>query len=230
MSPETDAAPLRIGGYAAYTSPIPAALPTRLRAIAMEREAREALEHDEAEAEERAREALELMVEAFLLDRSENRDCFAAAHSLGREVNLRFGCPWSFDTDRDTYENACGVLALHNRFGLSPGGPTVGCCSICRAGDFECDHVPGRRYDGERAHRVITQFDLREISLVTVPRDPRCYRVHFPKSRQEVERLRGRPLGPGDQPVCEHCRDCPGGEGPSAEDLDPDSWDPLPEG
>ena len=230
MPTESESFPLLIGGYAAYTSPIPDALPARLAAVATAEAAAVAIGKGETGAEEQGRQALELLVEAFLLDRGANRDCFTLAHRLGGEIERRFGCPWTFDPGRDAYENACGVLALHNRFGLSPGGPTVGECSICGAGDFECDHVPGRRYGGERAHRVITEFDMREISLVSVPRDPRCYRVHFPKSRQEVEHRHGGPLRPGEKPICTHCRECTGSEGPGADDLDPSRWKPLPEG
>ena len=219
-----------IAGYAAYTSPVPPAGATRARGIAMAGAAGAAMAAGSADAEEQARAALEVLVDAFLLNRRGNRDCFDRAHALGRTINRRFGCAWSFDAERNVYENTCGVLALHNRLGLSPGGPTVGACSICGASDFQCDHVPGRRYEGRFCQRVIVEFNLEEISLVTVPRDPRCYRVHFPKPREEVERLRGRPLRRGEQPLCSHCEGCAGIEGASEEDLDPSRWDSLPQG
>jgi len=180
------------------------------------------------DAEAKARAALELLVDAFLIDRRANRDCFARAHVLGMRISRTFGCRDSFDPDQDHYVNACGVLALHNRFGLSPGGPTVGCCSICGAGDFECDHVPGRTYNGAICHRVVTEFDVREISLVRVPRDPRCFRIMRPRTRTEVEATPDDQLAPGELPVCRHCEGCSGRFGARDDDLDPSRWGRLP--
>jgi hypothetical protein len=220
----------RIAGYAAYTSPVPIPAETRTRGIVMASTARAAIRRGEADAESQARAALEVLVDAFLVDRRGNRDCFLRAHALGRRISLRFGCRWRYDPDSDAYSNSCGVLALHSRFGLSPGGPTVGACSICGARDFECDHVPGRRYDGRYCQRIIMEWDVREVSLVPIPRDPRCFRVHFPISRAEVEKFKGGPLRPGECPVCDHCLVCDGIRGPSEEDLDPSTWPPLPVG
>jgi hypothetical protein len=189
---------------------------------------RNAIKAGAADAEVQARAALEILVDAFLVDRQGNRDCFARAHALGRRVNLTFGCHASYDSDSDCYGNDCGILALHSRFGLSPGGPTVGICTVCGAGDFECDHVPGRLYEGQVCRRVIREWDVREVSVVSVPHDPRCYRINRVETRDVVERALGRALKEDELPECRHCQECRGT--PSTDDLDPSRWTALPRG
>jgi hypothetical protein len=210
-----------ISGYVAYFEPLRP--PHELRA-----EAEELIEQAAAAAprlaESLQRSALERLVDAFLIDRRGHAECFSAAHVLGRDIVQRFGCPLTFDAERQAWILRCGVLALHSRLGLSPGGPTIGECSICGAGDFECDHVNGELYDGERCYRLITRFDLKEISLTPRPHDPRCYRLDTVVSTREVERRHGGPLAAGESPVCEHCATCPGAEGPADDDLNPGAW------
>ncbi len=229
MSAETGDDALRIAGYGAYFTPLPPPNALSAKALAMALQAEAALVADEADAEQRARSAIEILVDAFLADRKGNRACFAIAHKLGRTLGRRYGCPLQLDAEAGTYTNACGILALHSRIALSPGGPAFAECSICGAGDFECDHVPGRIYDGKPCFRKIVDWHIEEVSLVRVPRDPRCYRVRRLTTVSEVEEARGRPLLPGERPVCEHCQDCYGVDGPSEEDLDPASWPDLPE-
>ena len=106
--------------------------------------------------------------------------------------------------------------------GLSPGGSTLGQCSICGAGDFECDHVNGEVYDGARCFRVITRFDLTEVSLVSRPYDPRCYKLDKVIPVSEVERQLGRRPGPGESLACEHCQACVGA--PTDDELNPTAW------
>ncbi len=212
---------LRIAGYAAYFEPLQP--PAVLKADAESLIAR-ARSVPPTEAEPPLRAAIERLVDAFLVDRRGHADCFAAAHTLGREVLERFGCHFMLDPKGESWSMQCGVLALHSRIGLSPGGSTLGRCSVCGASDFECDHVPGEIYAGEPCHRVIVRFDVNEISLVQKPYDPRCYRVYSPIPVPEMERIQGRPLAQGEVPLCEHCGACPGAQGPTEEDLNPDSW------
>lgn len=224
----TDPRVLHVVGHAAYFSPPPLPKPAREAGIEASRVARSAARNGEADAEDRAREALELLVDAFLVDRVGNSDCFARAHALGLWINRRFGCQESYDSEGDSYVNKCGVIALHSRIALSPGGTTTGSCSICGAGDFECDHVSGRIYDGERCRWTIVEWNLAEISLVRVPYDPRCYRIAVPRTKAEVEAALGKKLAPGELPACRHCAVCKGRYGPSENDLDPSRWGDLP--
>jgi hypothetical protein len=223
MSDQVDDTPdgYVISGYVAYFEPLRP--PDELRA-----EADELVEQAAAAAprlaESLQRSALELVVDAFLVDRRGHPECFSAAHLLGRNILQRFGCPFTFDAERQAWVLRCGVLALHSRLGSSPGGPTIGECSICGAADFECDHINGKVYDGERCHRLITRFDLKEISLTPRPHDPRCYRLDTVISAREVERRHGGPLALGETPVCEHCATCTGAQGPTDEDLNPEAW------
>jgi hypothetical protein len=221
---------LLVSGYAAYFEAPPNPVALAARALAAATRAERAMAASEPDGERLGRTAIELLVDAFLLARRENRACFTLAHRLGRNLSQRYGCRWSYDGEKRVFKNECGILtALHSRVGLSPGGVAFSVCSICGAGDFECDHVPGRDYEGERCMRTITDWRLDEISLVRIPRDPRCYRIGHPVSLADAERRHGGPLGPGERPVCEHCRECYGIEGPSEADLDPTSWPGLPE-
>lgn len=230
MSAKATGGELKIAGYAAYFEPLPSPKLLSTRGMAMTLRAEAALAASDPDAERLARSAIEVLVDAFLADRRGNRACFTLAHKLGQAVNQRFGCRWMYDADSESYSNACGVLALHSRIAVSPGGPAFSICSICAAGDFQCDHVPGRVYQGQRCFREITEWRIEEISLVRIPRDPRCYRVHTPVSKREAERAKGGPLEPDERPICEHCRDCYGTRGPTEEDLDPSAWPDLPDG
>jgi hypothetical protein len=208
-----------IAGRVAYYEPLRP--PDALIAEA-DRLVAEATEAKLPGAEGLLREALERLVDAFLVDRRGHAESFTAAHALGRQIVERFGCPFSFEPDGQIWRLRCGVLALHSRIGLSPGGPTIGQCSICAAGDFECDHLNGQVYDGKRCYRLITRFDLKEVSLTPRPYDPRCYRLDDIRSAREVERAHNGPLAPGESLVCEHCLECSGS--PREDDLDPASW------
>jgi hypothetical protein len=179
-----------ISGYAAYFEPLRP--PDELTA-----EADELIEKAAAAeprlAESLQRSALERLVDAFLVDRRGHAESFSAAHLLGREILQRFGCPFTFDAEREVWILRCGVLALHSRLATSPGGSTIGECSICGAADFECDHVNGEVYDGKRCHRIITRFDLREISVTPRPHDPRCYRATNRRASPSARTVFGLP-------------------------------------
>ena len=85
--------------------------------------------------------------------------------------------------------------------------------------------INGEVYDGERCYRLITRFDLKEISLTPRPHDPRCYRLDTVISARAVEREHGGPLAAGEFPVCEHCASCRGVQGPTGcNDLNPEAW------
>jgi len=72
---------------------------------------------------------------------------------------------------------------------------------------------------------MVDEVDLDEISYVSSPEDPRCYRVEQSISDQEVEAQLGRPLMDSEVPECLHCPECHGvTEGPKPEDLDPELW------
>lgn len=175
------------------------------------------------------RQAIESLVDAFLVDRRGNAGCFARAHRIGALVENQFRCSHRFDPETRSFSIDCGIHALHRRSGVSFGGNVLTECSICSAAEFDCEHVPDETYDGKRCFRRVTRWDAKEVSFVKVPADPRCYRVTFPMSVADAERLKGARLAPGDRPLCTHCRTCPGAAAPAAEDLDPSTWPDLPE-
>lgn len=177
-------------------------------------------QNERTRAEKLYRRAIERLVDAFLVDRRRQQEAFVVAHRVGRQVLDTFGCPMRSDDGGANWETRCGILALHQRIGSSFGGPTSGQCSICGAEDFECVHVPGRRYGDDWYVREIYNVDLREVSYVSFPGDPRCYRTEALVSRAEVEKAYGGPLPAGVVPECTHCVDCRGAkDGPA-----PKTW------
>jgi hypothetical protein len=213
---------LQITGYAAYFEPLLAASEYVHRGQELDTAANEARKARAPNAEQLARDAIENHVNAFLVDRRRQAASFSEAHRIGREVNTQYGCPLRH-ADGGGWIVECGVLALHSRIGASIAGVSRGRCSICGASDLGCLHVPGRVYDGVRCVRQVYEQDLREISYVPLPDDPRTYRMEAPVSDTEVVRARGRALLPGEVPMCTHCATCAGI--PTAEDLDPALWD-----
>jgi hypothetical protein len=220
--------PVRIAGYFAYFEPRLTASQHREDGLAMLRSGVDKVKYNQPDAEIALRGSIEHFVEAFLHNRVGNADLFALAHRVGALVEKAYGCYWTHADEKGEWINACPVLALHSRIGASWGGVTRGRCSICNADDFQCDHVPGVRYGGVLCFREVYRVDLEEVSLTPHPEDPSTYRVHYPKTDAEVEALRGRPLRPGERPVCMHCQDCPGRQGPQPEDLNPALWPELP--
>jgi len=84
-------------------------------------------------------------------------------------------------------------------------------CSICGEDPWTCPHVPGQTYDGKRMVPVITKANFFEVSVVSRPdfNDARFMSQGLP--RAEVEAAIGRPLLPGDRPICNRCTTpCPG--------------------
>ena len=219
---------LRLSGYAVYYEPLRPAPVHARRARRLRYEAGMAERAGEPHAEQLYREAIERFVDAFLIDRAGHAACFTDAHAIGRHVAERYGCPMK-DAGDGYWTIGCGVLALHRRLGASWAGSTIGRCSVCGAGDLECDHVPGRWYDGVHCHRIVYEADLRDISLVPFPDDPRTYRTEVARTPREIRAARGRPLRRGEIPLCAHCTvGCDGADrGPREEDVDQSLW-PAP--
>jgi hypothetical protein len=217
---QMDGAPVYISGVALYEGePRPDSAALRRRGQRRAVHGLVLLECAPRRAEAILRDAIEDLVDAFLLDRSRNADLFARAHQLGALVEQTFSCAWATDRDRDTLVNDCGILALHSRLGLSPGGTTWGRCSLCGAKDFMCDHIPGAVYAGEQCIRNVERWDPEEVSMTQTPREPRCFRTLAHVKKSYARRVGGSSPG-----RCWHCRTCTGRAAPSPEDLDPSQW------
>jgi len=216
---------IRISGYAVYYEPLRPAPVLARKARRLCHEAGVAERAGDPRAEQLYREAIEHFVDAFLIDRPGHAVCFTEAHAIGRHVAERYGCAMKHAGD-GYWTAPCGVLALHRRLGASWAGPTIGQCSVCRAGDLECDHVPGRWYEGVHCHRIVVEAELRDISLVPFPDDPRTYRTEIARTPREIRAVRGRPLRRGEVPLCTHCTEsCDGADrGPREGDVDQSLW------
>lgn len=217
---------LTLSGSAVFYEPLMTGSGYVKRARRARYEAIQAEQHAPESAERWYREAIERFVDAFLVDRVGFAWCFTEAHRLGAYVRNAYECPVS--REQKGWIRRCGVLALHQRVGMSIAGTSRGTCSLCGAGDFECEHVPGRLYGGQRCIRNVDDHDLREISLVQFPADPRCYRVQTTIPFSEMNQRLGHKLREGEYPICDHCLTCYGGiDGPSIEDVDQTMWEPL---
>lgn len=217
----------RFSGYAAYFEPLHSGAWLAEDGQRLLAEALRAERISSPSAEKLFRAAVERLVDAFLVDRSGQAECFTVAHAVGHHLAVSYGCPMTSDDD-GYWLAKCGVLALHQRLGASFAGPSVGRCSVCGAGDFGCEHLPGERYDGAHCHRVVHTVELQEISLVQFPDDPRCYRVEIPVTPRQVREARRRPLRQGEVLSCTHCLTCRAIEdGPTREDIDQSVWPRL---
>lgn len=47
-------------------------------------------------------------------------------------------------------------------------------CNICQKDVRACEHLNGKLYNGVMCSSVAEKFELRSVSLVRIPRDPRC--------------------------------------------------------
>ncbi len=47
-------------------------------------------------------------------------------------------------------------------------------CSICQKDIRACTHIKGRWYDGKICRGIAEDIEMKTISIVTVPKDPRC--------------------------------------------------------
>jgi hypothetical protein len=216
---------IRLSGYAVYYEPLRPAPVLARQARRLRYEAGMAERAGDSRAEQLYRDAIERFVDAFLVDRSGHAGCFTDAHAIGRYVTERYGCPMKHIGD-GYWTMPCGVLALHRRLGSSWAGPAISRCSVCGAGDLECDHVPGRWYDDVHCHPIVYRAEMREVSLVPFPDDPRTYRTEIARTPREIRAARGRPLRRGEVPLCMHCTDdCDGADrGPREEDVDQSLW------
>jgi hypothetical protein len=151
---------LLVSGIAAYRHAPPPPKVQRRIANRAAFEAHLLLRGDPTQAEPALRRAIELLVDAFLLDRAGNADCFSRAHRLGSEAEHRFGCS-SRQDEHGNWVNECGVLALHSRVGQSVGGVIHTECSICGSSAFGCEHVEGEEYDGQRCMHVVHEWGCR---------------------------------------------------------------------
>lgn len=175
----------------------------------------------EGAAEHAYRRAIELLTEAFLLDRHGQADCFAHAHRAGEEVNALVGCPYEYDAASAQYRMSCPVFALHAYFGTSIAWSLSTACSICGARAFECQHAPGDEYEGQ-----VCSFQpdgvLNWDHLALTPNPDFSYTWHWPKQYSAQELVaEGVIARPGEPATCNHCQDCNGRWGPQDEDLDP---------
>ena len=121
----------------------------------------------------RAKKALlsaqSLLVDAFLEDRKENARFFVWAHRIGAIREERQECTWTHDAGRDTFTLDCPMQGIHSRVGMSVALLSRSKCSICGAGDFECEHIAGEVYEGVICNFEQTDMWLDHVALTQNP-------------------------------------------------------------
>jgi hypothetical protein len=168
---------------------------------------------------ELARRAIADLVEAFLHDRASNADLFARAHRVGALLSTTAKCFWTPGPEK--YTLRCPIYALHQTWATSIAMTVITRCSICGAGELECDHLPGESYEGEECRSVAESFGpLGHVALTANP--DFTYTWYRDQEASTAELLAdGTIAAAGQSATCSHCQECPGLNGPSAGDLDP---------
>jgi hypothetical protein len=166
-----------------------------------------------------ARHAIGDLVEAFLHERTGNADLFARAHRVGALLSTTASCFWSPGPEK--YTLRCPIYALHQTWATSIAMTVTTRCSICGAGELECDHLPGETYDGKECHSVAESIGpLGHVALTANPDFTYTwYRDQEVATKELV--ADGIIAGAGAPATCSHCQECAGLNGPSPGDLDP---------
>jgi hypothetical protein len=98
------------------------------------------------------------------------------------------------------------VSLAHNRVGFSPGYIVRAAeCSICHLDPEDCGHIAGRTYDGEVCHRILTQLDLLEVSLVGRPAQPDARIERIGVGDAELRERLGPRFRRGIPVTCDRC-------------------------
>jgi len=65
-------------------------------------------------------------------------------------------------------------------------------CSVCGESLLDCDHEPGKMYQGTECHAMVGKAPhLREISFVKVPRNPRALLTELRQDGKRIDLFRG---------------------------------------
>ncbi len=178
-----------------------------------------ALRKGDERGAELARGAIADLVEAFLHDRTGNADLFARAHRVGALLSATAKCFWTPGPEK--YTLRCPIYALHQPWATSIAMTVTTRCSICGAGELECDHLPGQTYDGEECQSVAESIGpLGHVALTANP--DFTYTWYRDQEVATAEILADGTIARAGAPAtCSHCQECPGLNGPSAGDLDP---------
>jgi hypothetical protein len=178
-----------------------------------------ALHAGDEQGAELARRAIADLVEAFLHDRTGNANLFARAHRVGALLSATARCCWTPGPEK--YTLRCPIYALHQTWATSVAMTVTTRCSICGAGELQCDHRLGETYDGEECRRVAESIG--PLGHVAFTANPDFTYTWY--RDQEVPTADivadGTIAAAGDPATCSHCQECPGLYGPSAGDLDP---------
>jgi hypothetical protein len=166
----------------------------------------------------------------------------ALVHNLGALVGGLFGCELTHD-DGDWFDE-CIASLLHVRYGNSMGFTARHVCTVCGDDFADCAHERGRTYgvavarrdDGActvcgardcahlpgevvevRAHSMMADIDLHEVSMVPRPRDPLARITARQVDRARLEEVLGARVEAGMRLLGHDCmHQCEGFRRPDA--------------
>lgn len=185
---------------------------------------------DRENARQLYRRAIADLVEAFLEDREGNGNLFVVAHRVGEALENIGGCVWEIDEARRMASNTCPIEALHSRIGASIAMVTRSVCSICDAGDLQCDHIPGETYGGNQCFRKVTEvLDLDHLALTQNPDFTFTFQTTPLIPLREIGEHLGELWEPGKSIYSHHCQQCYGRLEYRPDDVDRRLW-PKPGG
>lgn len=163
---------------------------------------------NEEDAETRVRDSLGILASA--MNWLEDTPEFEGAHreldragAVARE-NFPAGCRLTYENGQ--YTQQCPAWLAHLRIGMSPGFVVKRSeCSVCGKDPEDCEHITGRKYDGQFCHRVITEADLLEISMVDRPKNPDARLTSWGIGTDELRTRLGPSWSPGMGVTCDRC-------------------------
>jgi hypothetical protein len=210
---------------------------------------------DDQDAEAKIREAIAVAASAlYWLEGTEfEEQAHAELHTYGAYAREQFPDGCHLEWTGGSYESKCPVKIAHKRFGFSIGFVGNRLCSICREDASECSHILGALYEVQggqdaagrcnvcarldcrehvtegphrtRAHVLITEGTLREVSFVSRPKQPDARLTAVPFDTAALREALGPGFRPGVHVSCSAClMECPGfDELPSARPEDDES-------
>lgn len=198
---------------------------------------------DDVAADQHIRRCLDVAASAlyWLEDTKLEFAAHEELHKYGRYAREHLSSGCELQWTGSGYQNACPVRIAHKRIGFSIGFVGDRLCSICRQDVSECEHLPGRLYEmaggsddagccqvcgrancdehstgevyRERAHVLVTNATIHEVSLVSKPKQPDARLMAVPVDSDRLTASLGPGFKFGMRVSCDFCQlPCPGME------------------
>ncbi|MCJ7423533.1 hypothetical protein MUP01_04605 [Candidatus Bathyarchaeota archaeon] len=103
-------------------------------------------------------------------------------------LHQNYGCDVS--TNGETWSTSCYKISKAlGLFGISPGMTMDLECSICGRDPMDCEHVPGKTYEGKVALKVAKNIVFEELSIVDEPMQLETYIQPEPLTKEKLKQI-----------------------------------------